>query len=761
MAELLGRAPHSGALLDEALTLRAASPGFCAVLELEAGAAIGSSLEALGQGRWDFSEVRAGLRRLSSLEAAGAEITDFRVEPMLLGVGLPSLWLRAQALEPEAAPARILLWIHAPAPPPLAEAAPIVAASDAAATTENVLADEAYLLKVLMEMVPDTLFIKDRQMRFVQGNRALAEKLGRKDMSEVIGKTDFDFFAPEVARVFEARERAVLELGQPVINQEQREVWSDGRVTWALLNEMPLRDNRGEVVGTFGITRDVTDRHRAEEALRASERRYRTLFERNASGVFRSEPSGRLLDCNDAFALIFGCASRAEALEHPLQDFHIDQGSRAKFIEELRRTGSLSNYEMRARRVDGKEKWILLSASLMTEDNGQEVIEGTMIDITERRELEDRLRQAHKMEAVARLAGGIAHDFNNLLTVISGQCEMLMLDSDDAARRRQRVEAVRQAGQRAAGLTRQLLAFSRQLPVSLQVIDLNACVRRSFEVLRDLIGAESEIVLSLESGLDLVRSDPGEIEQILLSLAANAREAMPKGGKFTIATRNVELRPQAHERTPLAPGRYVVLSLSDTGVGIPLEMQSRIFEPFFTTKPVGKGSGLGLAGVYGMVKLSGGEVRVRSAPGQGSTFEIWLPGTPQPRPADMNGSRTVLLVEDEAEERAILRETLETAGFRVLEAGYWKDALAHCRDFQGAIDLLLTDVMMPEMNGWKLAETIRSLRPESKLLLISGYPERVSAAQAASGLGASLLLKPFTPDAVLGRVREILSASIA
>ena len=236
---------------------------------------------------------------------------------------------------------------------------------------------------------------------------------------------------------------------------------------------------------------------------------------------------------------------------------------------------------------------------------------------------------------------------------------------------------------------------------------------------------------------------------------------MPKGGKFTIATRNVELRPQAHERTPLAPGRYVVLSLSDTGVGIPLEMQSRIFEPFFTTKPVGKGSGLGLAGVYGMVKLSGGEVRVRSAPGQGSTFEIWLPGTPQPRLADTNGSRTVLLVEDEAEERAILRETLETAGFRVLEAGYWKDALAHCRDFQGAIDLLLTDVMMPEMNGWKLAETIRSLRPESKLLLISGYPERVSAAQAASGLGASLLLKPFTPDAVLGRVREILSASIA
>ncbi len=623
------------------------------------------------------------------------------------------------------------------------------------------LADEAYLLKVLMEMVPDTLFIKDRQMRFVQGNRALAEKLGRKDMSEVIGKTDCDFFAPEVARVFEARERAVLELGQPVINQEQREVWNDGRVTWALLNEMPLRDNRGEVVGTFGITRDVTDRHRAEEALRASERRYRTLFERNASGVFRSEPSGRLLDCNDAFALMFGCASRAEALEHPLQDFHMDQASRAKFIEELRRTGSLSNYEMRARRVDGKEKWVLLSASLMTEDNGQEVIEGTMIDVTERRELEDRLRQAHKMEAVARLAGGIAHDFNNLLTVISGQCEMLMLDSDDAARLRQRVEAIRQAGQRAAGLTRQLLAFSRQLPVSLQMIDLNACVRRSFELLRDLIGTESEIVLSLESGLDLVRSDPGEIEQILLSLAANAREAMPKGGKFTIATRNVELRPQTHERTPLAPGRYVVLSLSDTGVGIPLEMQSRIFEPFFTTKPVGKGSGLGLAGVYGMVKLSGGEVRVRSAPGQGSTFEIWLPGTPQPRSADMQGSRTVLLVEDEADQRAILRETLETAGFRVLEAGYWKDALAHCRDFQGAIDLLLTDVMMPEMNGWKLAETIRSLRPESKLLLISGYPERVSAAQAASGLGAGLLLKPFTPDAVLGRVREILSANVA
>ncbi|MGH9542830.1 MAG: PAS domain S-box protein [Terriglobales bacterium] len=784
MAAVLGRAPQSGAVLDEGLVVLAASPAFCALLQLEPLAVLGRPVEKLGQGQWDFSALRSGLSRL--LPAAGGhgngngngnghgngaatEVADFQIEPMLLGVGLPLLWLRAQALEASAAPGRILLWIHAPAPPALPEPAPAASAEIAASSAASVLADEAYLLKLLLETVPDTIFIKDREGRFLQGNQALAAKLGVSSMQEVIGKNDADFFSPDVARIFHARERAIIETGQPVMNQEQREVWDDGHVSWALLIELPLRDANGEIVGTFGITRDITDRHRAEEALRASERRYRALFERNLCGVFRSTVDGRMLDCNDAFATMFGCANREDALARPALEFHLDSESRAKFIDDLRRTGSQANCELLARRVDGREIWTLHNAALVRDENGQEFVEGTIIDITDRRQLEDRLRQAHKMEAVARLAGGIAHDFNNLLTVISGQCEMLLLGSDDGDRRRERVEAIRRAGDRAAGLTRQLLTFSRQLPVSLQSVDLNDCVRHSLGVLRDLLGAEHEMALSLAPDLDSVRGDPGEIEQILMSLAANAHEAMPRRGTFTINTRNFELHADAGERTPLAPGRYVVLAVTDTGVGIPLELQSRIFEPFFTTKPVGKGSGLGLAGVYGMVKLSGGEVRVRSAPGQGATFEIWLPSyapvpapaaaapAPVAEPAPAPAPRTVLLVEDEDGVRSVVKETLEVAGFRVLEASMWQEAIAHCRDHQGPIDLLLTDVVMPEVNGWKLAEQIRSLRPESKLLLISGYAERVIAAQTASGLGANLLLKPFTPEAILSRVREILS----
>jgi nitrogen-specific signal transduction histidine kinase/ActR/RegA family two-component response regulator len=392
-----------------------------------------------------------------------------------------------------------------------------------------------------------------------------------------------------------------------------------------------------------------------------------------------------------------------------------------------------------------------------------------VVDITERKKLEQQLRQAQKVEAIGQLAGGIAHDFNNLLGIIIGYSEIFeeRLGLDDPLR--PKAEQIKKAGRRAASLTRQLLAFSRQQALEPRVLDLNAVIADTLKMLRRLIDENVELVAVTEPALGRVSADQGQIEQIIMNLTVNARDAMPRGGNLTISTGNAEMDDAFVRLHPGAiPGSYVVLSVSDTGCGMDLETQTHIFEPFFTTKGEGKGTGLGLATVYGVVKQSGGYISVESEPGKGSTFRIYLPRIEEPVAATScvdgggekaYGCETVLLVEDAHALRELARELLEAGGYTVLEAANGADAISLAEKHPGPIHLLLSDVVMPGMNGPELAGKIIGARPDTKVLYMSGYTGDALPVQELLNSGAALLHKPFTGLSLATKVREVLAAA--
>jgi nitrogen-specific signal transduction histidine kinase/ActR/RegA family two-component response regulator len=397
---------------------------------------------------------------------------------------------------------------------------------------------------------------------------------------------------------------------------------------------------------------------------------------------------------------------------------------------------------------------------------GGEFIDGTVIDVTDQRKLETHLRQVQKMEAVGRLAGGIAHDFNNLLGVINGYGEMILKRMPAADPLHPKVAQIVKAGERAAGLTRQLLAFSRQQVLQPKTLDLNAVVSEMDQMLRRLIGEDIDLETRLDAQLGTVRADPGQVEQIVMNLAVNARDAMPDGGRLTIETRNVDLDAEyAATHPPTTPGRYAMLAISDTGSGMDAQVQAHIFEPFFTTKGSTKGTGLGLATVYGVVKQSEGFIWVYSEVGVGPTFKIYLPRTDavpeltaekKQALAGRNGE-TALMVEDEAGLRDLLREMLEAGGYVTLVARDGAEALQIADGHKGPIDVLITDVIMPGMTGRAAADVIKEARPAIKVLYLSGYTDEAIIRHGVLGAGAAFLNKPFSSEALLRKVRELLA----
>jgi signal transduction histidine kinase/ActR/RegA family two-component response regulator len=437
-------------------------------------------------------------------------------------------------------------------------------------------------------------------------------------------------------------------------------------------------------------------------------------------------------------------------------------------------------------RVDGEVFWRKDGSSFPVECVSTPIREGreltgavvTFKDVTERKQaeeartgLEKQLRQSQKMEAVGRLTGGIAHDFNNLLTIIKGRIEFLLQGSGPEGPLRRHSEIIRKAADRAAALTQQLLAFSRKQVLQPKVLDPNAVVTGLVPLLQRLVREDIELVTVLGAGLGRVKADPGQLEQVIVNLVANARDAMPKGGQITIETANVEADDAVGPRDPAGrPRRSVMLVVRDTGVGMRSEIQADIFEPFFTTKEVGKGTGLGLATVYGIVTQHEGVIRVESAPGRGATFRIYLPRIeaaidtvepiepPAVRSIRRGGSETVLLVEDEEEVRALAAEVLQGQGYTLLEAAHPHEALRLAERWTARIHLLLTDVVMPRMSGRQLADRLAGVRPAMKILYMSGYTDDIIARDGLLDPGTPLLAKPFTPDVLAEKVRAVLDA---
>ena len=507
---------------------------------------------------------------------------------------------------------------------------------------------------------------------------------------------------------------------------------------------------------------------RTLDALGSSEERYRTLFESNVSAVFRSTPEGSILECNQRFCDMFGY-SREELISQP--SWFLYPGGKEErdgIVADRVRRGVPGIFESRYRRKDGTLLWVLTSATMGRNNDGTVFFEGTMIDVTERRRLEEQLFQAQRMEAVGRLAGGIAHDFNNVLTVITGYSALLLARTHPSDPVYEDAQEIRSASERAASLTRQLLAFSRQQVLQPQVLCLNHVLEGIAKMVGRLIGEDIELSLRCASNLQSVKADPGQIEQIVLNLVVNARDAMPDGGKLTIETANVDLDSDYLDTHPYATrGPNVMLAVSDTGIGIDESLRPRIFEPFFTTKEHGKGTGLGLSTVYGIVKQSGGHIEVYSEVNRGATFKVYFPRVEQsaapisfPREtgthADDCGRETILLVEDDEALRKLAQRALATSGYRVLAPDLPQEAETLCREHRGAIDLLLTDVVMPGISGREVARRISAQRPGVRVLYMSGYTTNAIVDHGVLDQGLAFLPKPFTPASLTAKVREIL-----
>ncbi|HKF05611.1 MAG TPA: PAS domain S-box protein [Candidatus Sulfotelmatobacter sp.] len=506
---------------------------------------------------------------------------------------------------------------------------------------------------------------------------------------------------------------------------------------------------------------------RNEQALRRSEARYRSLVQSSVYGIYRSSMEGRFLDVNPALIAMLGYSSPEEVLLlDPEKDVFARPEEHARLFDEFQRTGRLDGFEVKWRRKDGRNIMVRISGrAVSSADEPADVLEAIAEDVTDRRALEDQFRQAQKMEAVGRLAGGVAHDFNNLLMVISGYAEVILsgLDSDHPLHDKGR--AIQLAADRATTLTRQLLAFSRKQLLELKVVDVNAIVEDMERLLRPLIGENVELVTIRAPQAAHTRADAGQLEQVLMNLVVNAKDAMPAGGKLTIQTQTIVV-DENHRwgQQFIRPGNYVMLSVSDTGMGMDRETQSRIFEPFFTTKEKGKGTGLGLSTVYGIVKQTGGYVMVQSELGRGTTFHIYLPLTeaatePHATPvADkaLGGSETILLVEDEESVRQLVRDTLVAKGYQVIEGENGEAGVIAAARHKGKINLVITDVVMPGMGGREMVKQLVQSQPAMKVLYLSGYTEDAIISDGSIENGTAFLQKPFTLQNLSRKVREVL-----
>jgi PAS domain S-box-containing protein len=629
---------------------------------------------------------------------------------------------------------------------------------------EAALRESETKFRALTETVACAIFIS-RGDRFLYVNPE-TEAVSGYSRDELLAMEFWQLIHPDNREL--VRERRTRRLrGEPAPQRYEFKILTkSGEVRWIDFTATVINyEGQPAVLGTAF---DITGRKQTEEALGRSEASYRSLVEGSPYGIYRSTLEGQLLMANPALVRMLGYSSEDELQQLNLaRDVYRRPEERPRLIEQYGSLERAEGVEVEWKRKDGTPIWVRLSGRPVRGPEGNiRQFEMVCEDVTERRRLGEQLRQAQKMEAVGRLAGGIAHDFNNLLMLIRGYSELLRDRLTDEAARSYAAE-VQGAADRATALIQQLLAFSRKQVLELQVLDLNETLAGMERLLPRVLGENIEVAVRRAAGLGRVKADPVQIEQVLMNLALNARDAMPRGGRLTVESSNVDVDESgARRHAGLRPGSYVMLGVSDTGVGMDTEVQSRLFEPFFTTKEKSKGTGLGLATVYGIVKQSGGYIAVYSEVGRGSTFKVYLPRVDEPVPAarpaaparTWSGSETVLVVEDQDGVRKLAREFLEMQGYTVLESRNGVEALALAQQHAGPIHLVLTDVVMPQMSGRELAEKLAALRPRVKVLYMSGYTDEAIVQHGVLEPGTAFLQKPYARDTLARKVREVLES---
>ena len=613
------------------------------------------------------------------------------------------------------------------------------------------------------------------ELERVQTADAMRAALGRKVWDIVICDWSMPAFsAPEAIRILKA-----LELDLPFIIVSGT-IGEDSAVDAMLAgaDDYVVKDKLGRLVPA--VVRELREfearavHRKSIEALQASEKRFSRLARSGLMGITVSDLTGEIFEANETFLRMVGF-SREEMIGNRLRWRDLTapewQAATARSVEQLITSGVATPYEKEYIRKDGGQVRVLVGSAMLDETRTI----AFMVDLTAQKRVEEalakseeQLRQSQKMEAVGRLAGGIAHDFNNVLSVILSLSEMLVEDMQPDDPIREDIEQIEMAAKRAAALTRQLLMFSRQQALDTKIVDLNELLVGMDKMLRQLLGADVDFASLPGAELGRVRVDPCGIEQVIMNLVVNARDAMPKGGKLTMETRNVVLdEAYALNHHGTKPGPHVMLAVTDSGVGMTKTTMARIFDPFFTTKEIGKGTGLGLSTVFGIAHQSGGSVWVYSEVDRGTTFKVYLPRVDEVSDVaravethrSLRGTETILLVEDDDQVRAVARDILHRSGYVVIEASNASDAFRHSEEYEGLIHLLVTDVVMPQMSGPEMAKRLAETRPEMKVLCMSGYTDDSIVRHGVLDAKVAYLQKPLTPDSLTTKVREVLESS--